>query len=93
MILSFKCKYTKEFWLTGKSKKIPSTLLKTALRKLHMLNNAQELKDLQSPPNNKLKPLKADRFNQFSIRINDQWRICFIWQNQAAYDVEIVDYH
>ena len=64
-----------------------------ALRKLRMLNNAHGLSDLRSPPGNRLEKLKGDRAEQHSIRINDQWRICFRWQDGDAFDVEIVDYH
>ena len=64
-----------------------------ALRKLRMLNNAQSLNDLRIPSANHLEKLAGDRANRYSIRINDQWRICFEWLEQAAYNVEIVDYH
>jgi proteic killer suppression protein len=64
-----------------------------ALRKLAMLNRAQKLEDLRIPPNNKLEQLKRDRVGQWSIRINDQWRVCFRFEGGHAYDVEIVDYH
>ena len=93
MIVSFKCKHTKELWLNGKAKKFPPEIHKTALRKLQQLDNAELLKDLQAPPNNRLEPLKNDRLGQHSIRINNQWRICFIWENRQAKEVEIVDYH
>ena len=62
-------------------------------RKLRMLNNASELQELRVPPNNRLEKLKGDRAGQFSIRINDQYRICFVWENGDAYDVDITDYH
>ena len=65
----------------------------TALRKLRFLNQARRLGDLAVPPGNRLEALKGDRTGQHSIRINDQWRICFIWRDEAAHDVEIVDYH
>ena len=93
MIVSFKCRYTKELWLNGEAKKFPAEIQKTALRKLWQLDNAELLKDLQAPPNNRLEPLKNDRLGQHSIRINNQWRICFIWENRQVKDVEIVDYH
>ena len=64
-----------------------------ALRKLAMLNRAEKLEDLRIPPNNKLEQLKRDRVGQWSIRINDQWRVCFRFEGGHAYDVEIVDYH
>jgi len=93
MIKEFKCKKTGLLWQTGKSKYLPSTILRSALRKLVMLDSAYVLEDLRSPPNNRLEALKGDRFNQCSIRINDQWRICFVWCDQHAYQVEIIDYH
>jgi len=65
----------------------------TARRKLRMLNNAQSLSDLRVPPGNRLETLRGDRAGQHSIRINDQWRICFEWREGDAYEVEIVDYH
>lgn len=64
-----------------------------ALRKLRMLNNAKNINDLRIPPANRLEKLAGDRAGQYSIRINDQWRICFIWEDSDAYDVEITDYH
>ena len=66
---------------------------RVALRKLRMLDAATRLEDLRVPPGNRLEKLKGDRAGQHSIRINDQWRICFVWKNGDAYDVEIVDYH
>lgn len=64
-----------------------------ARRKLRMLNNAQSLPDLRIPPGNRLEALKGDRTGEFSIRVNDQWRICFVWRDGDAHEVEIVDYH
>lgn len=64
-----------------------------AQRKLRQLDIASELRDLASPPGNRLEPLKGDRRGQYSIRINDQWRVCFVWRDGDAYDVEIVNYH
>lgn len=93
MIAHFKCKYTEELWINGKTKKLPSEIQKTALRKLWQLDNAELLKDLQAPPNNRLEPLKNDRLGQYSIRINNQWRICFVWENKQVKEIEIVDYH
>ena len=66
---------------------------RTALRKLEMLHAAKELRDLRVPPGNRLEPLHGDREGQHSIRINDQWRVCFVWQDGDAYGVEITDYH
>jgi proteic killer suppression protein len=93
MIYNFKCKQTEELWMTGKNKKFPPDLLKNALRKLWMLDNADDLIDLRVPPSNRLEQLYGDRKQQYSIRVNLQWRICFIWKNKMAYDVEMVDYH
>ncbi len=93
MIITFKCANTKELWLTGKSRRLSSTLHRIALRKLWQLDNADSLKDLEAPPNNRLEALKHDRKGQYSIRINNQWRICFLWQNGHVYEVEIIDYH
>nr|WP_241893529.1 type II toxin-antitoxin system RelE/ParE family toxin [Magnetofaba australis] len=75
---------------TGKA---PATIKQTALRKLKMLDSAGDLNDLRIPPANRLEALSGDRQGQHSIRINQQWRICFCWRNGDAYDVEIVDYH
>lgn len=93
MIFSFKCKHTKEFWETGRSKKLPSDLHRVALRKLVQLHNARLLDDLRVPPKNMLKALNSNRIGQYSIRINDQFRICFIWEDDQVHDVEIIDYH
>lgn len=93
MIKSFKCKETKKIWNEEFSKKMPNDIQRIALRKLIMLHAAQALSDLKVPPNNKLEALKDDRHGQHSIRINDQFRICFTWSDKNAYDVEIVDYH
>ncbi|MFZ0898141.1 MAG: type II toxin-antitoxin system RelE/ParE family toxin [Candidatus Sulfotelmatobacter sp.] len=85
---------TKEFWDTGKSQGIPpSNLRRVAKRKLQMVNAATQLNDLVVPPGNKLEPLEDDREGQHSIRINDQYRVCFVWKDQDAYDVEVTDYH
>jgi proteic killer suppression protein len=75
------------------SRKLPHDVQRTARRKLLYLNDAQDLRDLLAPPGNRLEKLSGDRAGQYSIRINDQWRICFRWQNGQALDVEIVDYH
>lgn len=85
---------TKEFWVTGKSLGMPpSNLRKVAKRKLAMVNAATRLNDLKVPPGNKLEKLEDDREGQPSIRINDQFRVCFEWRDGDAYDVEITDYH
>jgi len=75
------------------SKKLPQNIQEKARIKLLLLDAASELNDLRIPPGNRLEELKDDRKNQHSIRINDQWRICFVWENGDAYQVEIVDYH
>lgn len=93
MIVSFECKETQKIWQGVRSRKLPPDIQQTARRKLRMLNNAHAPEDLRVPPNNRLEKLKGNRAGQYSIRINDQWRICFIWQDDAAHKVEIVDYH
>lgn len=75
------------------SRKLPTTIQKAARRKLLYLHDAQDLQDLLAPPGNRLEKLSGDRIGQHSIRINDQWRICFKWTNGRAREVEIVDYH
>lgn len=93
MIKSFKCKETQKLFNLEKSKKLPSTIQKVALRKLEILDYAYQLNDLRVPPSNHLEALKGNRSGQYSIRINNQWRICFVWENENIYNVEIVDYH
>ena len=73
--------------------KYPVDMQRVALRKLRMLNRAEDLNDLRVPPGNRLEALKGKRKGQHSIRINDQWRICFLWQDKDVFDVEITDYH
>jgi proteic killer suppression protein len=93
MIKSFKDKETEKVYSREGSNKLPRDIQQVALRKLRMINNAKNLNDLRLPPANRLEKLKGPREGQCSIRINDQWRICFIWQEADAYDVEITDYH
>ncbi|MGH6885660.1 MAG: type II toxin-antitoxin system RelE/ParE family toxin [Geminicoccales bacterium] len=93
MIRSFADAETARIWSGRRSRRLPLEIQSAALRKLRMLNQARVLIDLRVPPGNRLEPLKADRRGQYGIRINRQWRICFRWQQGAAYDVEIVDYH
>jgi len=93
MILSFRDKDTEMLWNTGKSRRIPANLRATAWKRLAILNAAVDLKNLTVPPGNRLEALKKDRKGQHSIRINDQYRICFVWRDHSAHDVEIVDYH
>lgn len=92
MIRSFRDKKTEQFF-SGEMVKEFSGFRKAAERKLTMLDNASDLKDLLSPPGNRLEMLKADRIGQHSIRINLQWRICFFWKADGPYEVEITDYH
>ncbi len=91
MIKNFKCKHTQALYEGGNPKQFRAFKAQ-AERKLQMLDNAVELIDLRSPPGNKLEPLLGDRLGQYSIRINRQWRVCFMWVNEPA-DVEITDYH
>lgn len=93
MIKSFSDKETEKIYHGYISLKLDHSMQKVAYRKLKMLNNAFDLKDLLAPPSNRLEKLKGNREGFYSIRINDQYRICFRWENQDAYEVEIVDYH
>lgn len=93
MIKSFASKDTLKLFNRNRPKTIPPNLHRTALRKLFMLHAAHELRDLLIPPGNRLEKLVGKRKSQHSIRINDQWRICFRWENGNAHDVEITDYH
>ena len=93
MIASFADEETEKIFRGYRSRKLPPTIQKTARRKLLYLHDAEDLRDLRSPPGNRLEQLSGDRAGQYSIRINDQWRICFTWLNNEAHDVEIVDYH
>ena len=93
MIKNFADAETEIIWSGRRSRKLPPDIQSTALRKLRMLNNARLLQDLRVPPGNRLEALRANRAGQHSIRINDQWRICFVWQEGGPSHVEIVDYH
>lgn len=93
MIKNFKDKECKRIWQGDFSSRLPPTIQSVARRKLRMLNNAKTLDDLKAPPANRLESLKGGRKGQHSIRINEQWRICFIWAKGDAEAVEIVDYH
>lgn len=93
MIRSFKCKETEKVFNRQRSRRLPQNIQNVALRKLRMLNRATTLQDLRVPPANRLEKLTGDREGQRSIRINDQWRVCFEWLNGDTYNVEIVDYH
>lgn len=90
---SFKCRETELIFNQLASKKLPAGIQRTALRKLLMMEAATSLWDLANPPGNKLEALKGDRRGQHSIRVNDQFRICFVWDGEGFQDVEIVDYH
>ena len=93
MIKSFKDKETEKIYDQYFSKKLPNSIQKIALRKLMMIDSAETLNDLSVPPANKLEALKGDRKGQYSIRINDQYRVCFEYKDGDFYDVEITDYH
>ena len=93
MIRSFRDKEAEKIFKRQRSLKLPEAMQRAALRKLRMLNRAGTLNDLRVPPANRLEKLKGDRFGQHSIRINDQWRICFKWNDRDSFQVEIVDYH
>jgi proteic killer suppression protein len=92
MIKSFRCKETQKLFETGRSKRLGS-ITKVATRKLAQLDAAETLEFLRSPPGNRLEALKGDRSGQHSVRVNDQWRVCFRWTETGPADVEIVDYH
>jgi proteic killer suppression protein len=93
MIRSFACAETERLFNDEASRRLPTQIQRVARRKLLLLHPARRLDDLRAPPGNRLEALKGDRAGQHSIRINDQWRICFRWQGADAFDVEIVDYH
>ena len=93
MISGFASKETEKIWRGEISRRLPRNIQQLALRKLFMLDKAQSLADLRIPPANRLEALKGRRKGQYSIRINDQWRICFIWEERGPTLVEIVDYH
>ena len=93
MIRSFACKETERLFNDEASRRLPTQIQRAARRKLLLLDQARRLADLRVPPGNRLESLRSDRAGQHSIRINDQWRVCFRWQDSDAHDVEIVDYH
>lgn len=93
MIVSFGSKDTEKIWDGERIKKIPVDIQQVGRRKLRMLNNSQSIRDLTIPPSNRLEKLSGNLKDFYSIRINDQWRIIFKWQNNHATEVEIVDYH
>ena len=93
MIKSFRCKETKKVFGRKFSKKLPASIQEKARQKLVILDSAANINDLRVPPGNMLEELKDNRKGQHSIRINKQWRICFVWKNGDSYHVEITDYH
>ncbi|MBW8010674.1 MAG: plasmid maintenance system killer family protein [Chloroflexi bacterium] len=93
MIKGFASEETEKLFNRQFSRRLPQDIHHAARRKLEMLDASETLKDLRIPPSNRLEKLSGDRINQYSIRINRQWRICFEWRNSDAYNVEIVDYH
>jgi len=92
MIVSFKCSDTAKLFETGKSRRF-ANIRGVAERKLQQLDSAVTLEFLRSPPGNRLEPLTGDRVGQYSIRINEEWRVCFVWSEKGPQGVEIVDYH
>ena len=93
MIESFKCKETRKIFHRQYSLKFPDDIQRKAMKKLWMIDAAPDLQSLKIPPSNHLEILRGERKGQYSIRINQKWRICFRWETHDAYDVEIVDYH
>jgi toxin HigB-1 len=93
MIVSFRDGETAKIWQGLRSRRLPGDIQAVALRKLRLVNATRRVDDLRVPPGNRLEALKGGRVGQWSIRINDQWRICFHWRDGGAEDVEIVDYH
>lgn len=93
MIRSFRDDETELVWRQHVSRKLPQDIQSVALRKLYVLHRSRDLNDLRVPPANRLEKLRGARTGQYSIRVNDQWRVCFRWHDGNAFDVEIVDYH
>jgi len=93
VIKTFADKQTQQLYLTGTARRVPPDVVKRAARKLEQVNAAVAVEDLRVPPGNRLHALEDDRKGQFSISVNDQWRICFRFEDGDAYDVEICDYH
>jgi proteic killer suppression protein len=93
VIKTFKDAETQKIYQRERSRTLPSDIQQIALRKLRMINNSINVNDLRVPPANRLEKLRGNREGQYSIRINDQWRICFEWKSDDAFNVEITDYH
>lgn len=93
MIRSFGNKYTERIWHEEYVKGIDRNVQRVTLRRLELIHAARDVGDLRIPPGNRLERLIGDRRGQYSIRVNDQWRICFVWKDGGAHDVELVDYH
>ena len=93
MIVNFRDAEAAAIWEGRRNRRFPPDIQPAALRKLRLINNAKRLDDLRVPPGNRIEALKGERHGQHSIRINDQWRICFVWREGHAHQVEIVDYH
>jgi len=93
VIRSFADRETEQVWQEEGSRRLPTAIQQRALNKLALLNRASSLADMRVPPGNRLEALRGDRTGQYSIRVNDQWRICFRWDGGDAYEVEIRDYH
>lgn len=93
MIRSFADRETESLFRTGKSRRLPPDILRRAMTRLYQLHFARRIEDLRDPPSNRLEALKGDRSGQWSIRINDQWRLCFRFEDGNVFDVEIANYH
>jgi len=93
VIRTFADDETEQFWAGGKSRRLPTEILKRAMMRLLQLDAATIVADLRMPPSNHLEALRGDRSGQWSIRINDQWRVCFRFESGDAFEVEIIDYH
>ena len=93
MIASFRDKETEQLWRSGRNRRLPADLRRRAFKKLAILNAAVTLDNLKVPPGNMLEALKGSRVGQHSMRVNDQYRVCFVWRGGNAFGVEIVDYH
>lgn len=93
MIAGFRDAETEELWTSGRCRRLPFELNRQALKKLYLIHAAVALENLSVPPGNRLEKLRGDRDGQHSIRINDKYRICFVWRDGNACDVEVVDYH